>query len=142
MNADNLVMNDTLKRLCVSDERYNYPVYCVIKNTNFWQTKYDQWRPCYSALSDFRCLLLVECDMFTDEPIRTGRLGFDDLLSLKIRKGILGQYKLIMVMNIDGKKKKFIFRMFKKVYNSNFDEQEYNVTQLISELEKLAVATR
>ncbi len=38
MNADNLVMNDTLKRLCVSDERYNYPVYCVylkIKSTAF-----------------------------------------------------------------------------------------------------------
>lgn len=140
-NFNSAIMNDVLQKMCVPGEKYRYPVYGVIKNTAFFQTRYNQWLICYAALSDFRRLLFVECDMFSGAPTKFCALSFDDLVSVKIGRRFLGQRKIVMVLNVEGKKKKYTFRMYEKVYNSDFDDQEYNLTQLIAELEKLSPNT-
>ena len=66
-----------------------------------------------------------------------GALVFEDLVSSKIKKASFGQYKIVLEFMVDGKKKKFTFRIAKKVYGTDFDEQEYNCEGIVSELKKI-----
>ncbi len=125
-----------LDQVAFQGEKYQYPVYGIIKNTSFFATAYNQHRGCYLAISEFRRLLFVECNTFTGAPIKMGVLVFEDLVSSKIQKAAFGQYKIVLEFMVDGKKKKFIFRIAKKVYGADFYEQEQNLKGLIEYLEK------
>ena len=130
-------MISLLDQVVFQGEKYQYPVYGVIKNTSFFATAYNQHRGCYLAISEFRRLLFVECNALTGAPIRMGALVFEDLVSSKIKKASFGQYKIGLEFMVDGKKKKFTFRIAKKVYGTDFDEQEYNCEGIVSELKKI-----
>ncbi|MBO5377310.1 MAG: hypothetical protein J6A41_02875 [Ruminiclostridium sp.] len=130
-------MISLLDQVVFQGEKYQYPVYGVIKNTSFFATAYNQHRGCYLAISEFRRLLFVECNALTGAPIRMGALVFEDLVSSKIKKASFGQYKIVLEFMVDGKKKKFTFRIAKKVYGTDFDEQEYNCEGIVSELKKI-----
>lgn len=130
-------MISLLDQVVFQGEKYQYPVYGVIKNTSFFATAYNQHRGCYLAISELRRLLFVECNALTGAPIRMGALMFEDLVSSKIKKASFGQYKIVLEFMVDGKKKKFTFRIAKKVYGTDFDEQEYNCEGIVSELKKI-----
>ena len=130
-------MISLLDQVVFQGEKYQYPVYGVIKNTSFFANAYNQHRGCYLAISEFRRLLFVECNALTGAPIRMGALVFEDLVSSKIKKASFGQYKIVLEFMVDGKKKKFTFRIAKKVYGTDFDEQEYNCEGIVSELKKI-----
>ncbi|MBQ8904533.1 MAG: hypothetical protein IJY73_09680 [Oscillospiraceae bacterium] len=129
-------MHQYLKQACVQGETYKYPIYCMIKNTDFWVSRYDSQRSCYLALSDYRRLLFVEFTMLTGTPVRMGALGFDDLVSAKVKKNIVGQYVFKLEFIINGKKQKFTFQAAKKVYGTDLDEQEQNLMGLVECFEK------
>lgn len=129
-------MHAYLQKAGVQGEPYKYPVYCTIENTSFFANAYNKHRGCFIALSDYRRLLFVECNALTCEPIRMGALGFDDIISADVKKTIFGQYKIVLEFMIDGKKKKFTFRIAKKVYGTDFYEQEQNLIGLVEYFEK------
>ena len=129
-------MHEYLQKAGVPGETYKYPIYCTIKNTSFFANAYNQHRGCFLALSDYRRLLFVECNALTSAPIRMGALGFDDIVSADVKKTIFGQYKFVLVFIINGKKQKFTFQAAKKVYTSDFTEQEQNLMGLVEEFEK------
>ena len=130
-------MISLLDQVVFQGEKYQYPVYGVIKNTSFFANAYNQHRGCYLAISESRRLLFVECNALTGAPIRMGALVFEDLVSSKIKKASFGQYKIVLEFMVDGKKKKYTFRIAKKVYGTDFDEQEYNCEGIVSELKKI-----
>ncbi len=129
-------MHEYLRKAGVQGETYKFPIYCIIKNTSFWASLYDSQRCCYLALSDYRRLLFVEFTMLTGSPVQMGALGFDDILSANVKKTIFGQYKLVFVFSINGKKQKFTFQAAKKVYGTDLNEQEQNLMGLVEYFEK------
>ena len=130
-------MHEYLKKAGFEGETYTCPIYGVIKNTSFFATRYNNQNCCYVALSDYRRLLLVEFTMLTGAPIRMGALGFDDLVSAKVKKNIFGQYKFTLVFSVNGKKQKFIFQAAKKVYGTDLNNQEKNLMGLVEFFEKI-----
>ena len=129
-------MHEYLQKAGAPGEPYKYPVYCIIKNTSFFANAYNQQRGCFLALSDYRRLLFVECNTLTCAPIRMGALGFDDIVSANVKKTIFGQYKFVLEFIINGKKQKFTFQAAKKVYASDFTQQEQNLMGLVEYFEK------
>ncbi len=84
-----------------------------------------------------RCRIIIDCCLWNAcIPLRFGALGFDDLVSVKVKKNIVGQYIFKLEFIINGKKQKFTFQAAKKVYATDFNEQEQNLMGLVSELEK------
>lgn len=129
-------MHTYLKQAGFAGETYTFPIYGIMKNTSFWASRYNNQNCCYVALSDYKRLLLVEFTMLTGTPVRMGALGFDDIVSADVKQTIFGQYKFTLVFDINGKKQKFVFRAAKKVYGTDFTEQEQNVTALAEYFEK------
>lgn len=130
-------MHDYLKRAGFEGETYTCPIYGIIKNTSFWASRYNSRNCCYIALSDYKRLLFAEFTMLTGALIRMGALGFDDLISAKVKKTIIGQYKFTLVFNVNGKKTKFIIQAAKKVYGTDLDRQERNLMGLVEVFSKL-----
>ena len=129
-------MHEYLRQAGVTGETYKYPVYGIMKNTSFWASRYNQQNCCYIALSDYKRLLFVEFTMLTGTPVRMGALGFDDILSANVRKNLFGQYVFKLEFLINGKKQKFTFQVAKKVYGTDFDNQEQNLMGLVEYFEK------
>lgn len=129
-------MHAYLKKAGFEGETYTCPIYGIMKNTSFWASRYNNQNCCYVALSDYKRLLFVEFTMLTGPPVRMGALGFDDIVSAKVKKNIFGQYKFTLVFNINGKNQKFIFQAAKKVYGTDFTEQEQNLMGLVEYFEK------
>ncbi len=129
-------MHAYLQKTCVQGETYKYPIYGIMKNTSFWASRYNNQNCCYVALSDYRRLLFAEFTMLTGTPVRMGALGFDDLVSAKVKKNIVGQYVFKLEFIINGKKQKFTFQAAKKVYGTDLNEQEQNLMGLVEYFEK------
>lgn len=130
-------MHACLKKAGFEGETYTCAIYGIMKNTSFWASGYNNQNCCYAALSDYKRLLFVEFTMLTGTPVRMGALGFDDIISAKVKKNIFGQYKFDLVFNINGKKQRFIFQAAKKVYGTDFNEQEPNLMGLVEYFEKM-----
>jgi len=130
-------MHASLKKAGFEGETYTCPIYGIVKNNSFFASRYNNQNCCYVAISDYKRLLFVEFAMLTGAPIRMGALGFDDLISAKVAKNIIGQYKFTFVFNINGKKQKFIIRAAKKVYGTDLDEQEQNLMGFVQFFENL-----
>ena len=130
-------MHEYLKKAGFEGETYTCPIYGIVKNNSFWATQYNNQNCCYIALSDYKRLLFVEFTMLTGTPLRMGALGFDDIVSAKVKKNIFGQYKFTFVFNINGKKQKFIIHAAKKVYGTDLYEQEQNLMELVQFFEKI-----
>lgn len=129
-------MHAYLQKAGMQGETYKYPIYGIMKNTSFFANAYNMQRGCFLALSDYRRLLFVECDTLTCTPIRMGALGFDDLVFAKVKKNLFGQYVFELEFIINGKKQKFVFQAAKKVYGTDFSEQEQNLMGLVEYFEK------
>ncbi len=129
-------MHEYLQKAGFRGETYKYPVYGIMKNISFWASRYNQQNCCYIALSDYKRLLFVEFTMLTGTPVRMGALGFDDILSANVRKNLFGQYVFKLEFLINGKKQKFTFQVAKKVYGTDFDNQEQNLMGLVEYFEK------
>ncbi len=116
-----------LKNEGFEGEDYSYPIYGVISDSNGF----------YAALTNRRRLLLAEIIILTGSPVQMYALELDNLLSVSVKKNIVGQYTFTLVFNIKGKKRKFILLANKKLYGSDFDEQEQNLMEYVDLFEKM-----
>ena len=120
-------MHACLKKEGLEGEDYSYPIYGVINDSNGF----------YAALTNRNRLLLAEFTILTGSPVQMYVLELDSLIFVKVKKNIINQYTFTLVFNIDGRKRKFILLVSKKLYGSDFNEQGKNLKEYVELFEKM-----
>lgn len=135
MKFDSELMYSELEQF---GESYSLPVYMSLVDMNSFFSSNTKQRPGFAAISDSGSLLVVYHDLLgmlgAKEPVYLS-LPLPSLNKLKIGRP-LGGYRLKLTFLVEGKKRRYIITLPKKVWNSDFNEQEQNIYSFIDSLKQ------
>lgn len=122
-------MHAQLVKVLNPDEVAMFPVYCVYRDKTFLPDTMDSG---YLAVTDKGRLLMIRYDFVGDGSF--GSCPLTAIKKLKIKKLLIGQYKLEFTLMTDGKDFKTSVQIAPKMAFNAFPNQYANLNMLINTL--------
>lgn len=130
LKYDEADMHAQLVKVLYPDEVAMFPVYCVYRDNSFLPNTMDYG---YLAVTDKGRLLMIRYDFIGDG--NCGSCPLTAIKKLKIKKLLIGQYKLEFTLMTNGRDYKTTVQVAPKMAFGTFPNQYANLHMLISSLQ-------
>lgn len=130
LKYDEADMHAQLVKVLYPDEVAMFPVYCVYRDNSFLPNTMDYG---YLAVTDKDRLLMIRYDFIGDG--NCGSCPLTAIKKLKIKKLLIGQYKLEFTLMTNGRDYKTTVQVAPKMAFGAFPNQYANLHMLISSLQ-------
>lgn len=133
LKYDEADMHAQLVKVLYPDETAMFPVYCVYNDKSFMGSAMEYG---YLAVTDKGRLLMIRYDFIGDG--NCGSCPLTAIKRLKIKKLLIGQYKLEFTLMTDGKDFKTTVQIAPKMAFGAFPHQYANFNMLLDALRPYA----